>query len=126
MQAQTLEASKKKNRIKKKESNRNEITNRNNNNDNRDNKNKTNAYILGNSMVKKLNGYLLTEKIRHKHLIKVRSFSGAKISCTTDHVKATLREINPDRIVLYAGKNNLRTENTASQIAKAAVGLATS
>ena len=37
-----------------------------------------NVYILGDSMVKKLNGYLLTRKIRHKHLVKVRSFSGAK------------------------------------------------
>ena len=31
----------------------------------KNNKNKTNVYILGDSMVKKLNGYLLTKKIRH-------------------------------------------------------------
>ena len=36
----------------------------------------------------------------------------------------TLREINPDHIVLHAGKNNLRTENTASQIAKATTHIA--
>ena len=35
----------------------------------------------------------------------------------TDHVKTTLREINPDHTVLHAGTNDLRTENTASQIA---------
>ena len=35
----------------------------------------------------------------------------------TDHVKTTLREVNPDHIVLHAGTNDLRTENTASQIA---------
>ena len=44
----------------------------------------------------------------------------------TDHVKPTLQDINPDHIVLHAGTNNLRTENTASQIAKATVDLATS
>ena len=87
--------------------------------DKTNNKNKTNVYILGDSIVKKLNGYLLTRKIKHKHLVKVRSFSGAKISCMTDHVKPILRDINPDHIILHAGTKDLRTENTASQIAKA-------
>ena len=102
------------------------ITNRNNNNEKRNNKNKTNVYILGDCMVKKLNGYLLTRKIRHKHLAKVRSFSRAKISCMTGRVRPALRDINPDHIVLHAGTKDLRTENTASQIAKAIIDLATS
>ena len=115
---------KRKNRKKKKEDNHKETTNRNN--ENKNNMNKTNVYIIGDSIVKKLNGYLLTRKIKHKHLVKVRSFSGAKISCMTDHVKATLRDINPDHIILHAATNDLRTENTASQIAKATIDLATS
>ena len=44
----------------------------------------------------------------------------------TDHVKPTLRDINPDHIILHAGTNDLRMENTASQIAKATIDLATS
>ena len=56
----------------------------------------------------------------------MRSFSGAKINCMTDHVKPTLRDINPDHIILHAGTNDLRTENTASQIAKATIDLVTS
>ena len=99
---------------KKKEDNYNETSIRNNNNENRNNKNKTNAYIPGDSMVKKLNCYLVTTKIKHKRLVKVRSFSGGKISYMTDHVKPTLRDINRDHIVLHAGTNNLRTENTQS------------
>ena len=122
----TPEANEKKNQKKKKEDNCDGITNRNNNNQKRNDKNKTNVYILGDSMVKKLNGYLLTRKIRHKHLVKVRSFSGTKISCMTDHVKRTLRDINPNHIVLNAGTNDLRTENTASQITKATIDLGTS
>ena len=52
-------------------------------------KNKT-VYILGDSMVKKLNMYLLTKKVRHKFLVKVHPFSSAKVSCMvlsckTDH-----------------------------------------
>ena len=90
-----------------------------------------NVYIIGDSMVKKLNGYLLTRKIKHKHLAcsfsQVCSFSGAKISCLTDHVKLTLQDINPNHIALPAGINDLRTENTASQIiAKATIDLAKS
>ena len=102
----TSKASGKKNQKKKKEDNGNEITNKSHNNGNRDNKNKRNIYILGNSMVKKLNGYLLTKKIKHKRLLKVRSFSGAKISCMTDHAKPALRETNSDHIILPAGTND--------------------
>ena len=122
----TSEANEKKNQKKKKEDNCNGITNRNNNNGNKNNKNKTNGYILGDIMVKKMNGYLLTRKIRYKHLVKVRSFSGTKISCMTDHVKPILRDISPDHIVLHVGTKDLRTENTVSQITKATIDLATS
>ena len=44
----------------------------------------------------------------------------------TDYVKSTLRDIILEYVVLHAGTNNLRTENTASQIAKATIDLATS
>ena len=97
---------KRKKQKNKKEDNYKETTNRNNNNGNRNNKNKTNTYILGDSMVKKLNGYQLTRKIEHKNLVKVRSFSGVKISCMTDHVQPTLRDIYPDHIILHAGTND--------------------
>ena len=110
----TSEANEMKKQNKKKEDNYNETSIRNNNNENRNNKNKTNAYIPGDSMVKKLNCYLVTTKIKHKRLVKVRSFSGGEISYMTDHVKPTLRDINRDHIVLHAGTNNLRTENTQS------------
>ena len=77
-------------------------------------------------MVKKLNGYLLTMKTKHKHLVKVRSFSGEKFSCFTGHFRPTLRDINPDQIILHAGTNDLKTENTASPIAKATIDPASS
>ena len=77
-------------------------------------------------MMKKLNGYCLTKKGRHKYLIKVRSFSGAKGSCMVDHVKATLRDDNSDHIILHAGTNDLRTEKTTSPIGKSIIDLTTS
>ena len=77
-------------------------------------------------MVEKLNGYLLTKKVGHKDLAEGRSFLDTKISCMTDHVKPNLRNINPDHIVLHAGTNDLRTKNTARQIAKSTIDLAIS
>ena len=61
------------------------------------------VYSLGDSIIKKVNGYFLTKKLRHKYLVKVRSFPGAKISCMVDHVKPTIREDTPDNIILHAG-----------------------
>ena len=77
-------------------------------------------------MVKKLNGYLLTKKVRHKFLVKVRPFSGAKVSCMVDHVKPTLRDDKPDHIILHTGTNDLRSEKTSSNIAKSIIDLAMS
>ena len=77
-------------------------------------------------MIKKLNGYFLTKKERHKYLIKVRSFSGSKISFIVDHIKPTLRDHKPNHIILHAGTNDLRTEKTTSQIAKSIMDLTTS
>ena len=110
----------------KKKDNCNEITNRNNNNENRDNKNKTNVYILGNSMVKKLNRYLLTKKIRSKHLVKVRSFPGGGIQLYDGPCETKFTKDKPKSYCFTCRHNNLRTENTVSQIAKAVIDLATS
>ena len=64
---------KKNNEIKRKANDKKE---KNNVNDITKEKQET-VHILGDSMVKKLNGYLLTKKVRHKFLVKVRPFSGA-------------------------------------------------
>ena len=77
-------------------------------------------------MIKKLNDYFLMRKVRHKYLIKVRSFSGAKVSCMVDHVKPTLRDDKPDHIILHVGTNDLRTEKTGNQITKSVMDLTTS
>ena len=73
--------------------------------------------------MKKLNGYLLTKKIKHKVVVKVRTFTTAKVSCMQDHVKPTIRDINPQQIILHVGTNDLKTERTASQIAESMIDL---
>ena len=60
-------------------------------------------------------------KLDIKILLKGFNFRGRKWV-----VWPNLRDINPDHIVLHSGTNNLRTENTARQIAKATIDLAAS
>ena len=43
-----------------------------------------------------------------------------------DHVKPTIRDINPQQIILHVGTNDLKTERTASQIAKSITDLSIS
>ena len=92
-------------------------------------KNKKTVYILGDSMVKKLNGYLLKKKVRHKFLVNVRPFTGAKVSCMVDHVKPTIRDDKPDirhHVILHTGTNDLRSEKSAGHIARSITELAMS
>ena len=69
-------------------------------------------------MVKKLNGYLLTKNIRHKFLVEVCPFSGAKVNCMVDHVKPAISYDKPDHVILHMGADDLRSEKRVSQIAR--------
>ena len=114
--------------LKNDNDNNNNLNNSNNNNNrNNNNKNtKQTVFILGDSMVKKVNGFFLTKDIKHKYLVKVRSFSSAKTRCMHDHVKPTIRDFNPEHIIIHVGTNDLNSEKTASQIASSIIELATS
>ena len=74
---------------------------------------KETVFILGDSMVKKVNGFYLTRNIKHKFLVKVRPFSSAKTRCMYDHAKPTITELNPEHIILHVGTNDLNTEKTS-------------
>ena len=66
------------------------------------------------------------KKDKHKFIVKVRPFTGAKVSCMVDHVKPTIRDYKPDHIILHTGTNDFCSEKTASQIARSITELATS
>ena len=40
-----------------------------------------------------------------------------------DHVNPTIRDIDPQQIILHVGTNDLKTEGTTSQIAKSTIYL---
>ena len=56
--------------------------------------------------------------MRHKYLVHIRPFSGAKVSYMIVHNKPTLRDDKQDHIILHQGINDLRSENISLQIAK--------
>ena len=55
--------------------------------------------------------------------MKVRSFPGAKVRCLLDYVKPTMRDLNPNQIILHVGTNDLNSEKTSSQIANSIIDL---
>ena len=69
---------------------------------------KMQCLYLGLVLSTNVNGYLLTKKLRNKKLVKVRLFSGAKVRCMYNHVKPTIREFDPNHIILHVGRNELR------------------
>ena len=64
------------------------------------------------------------KKVRPEFLVKVHSFSGAKVSCMADHVKLTIRDNKPDHVILRTGTNDVHSDKTASQIARSITELA--
>ena len=55
--------------------------------------------------------------------MKVRSFPGAKVRCLDDYAKPTMRDFNPNRIILHVGINDLNSEKTSSQTANSIIDL---
>ena len=61
---------------------------------NKEQKKGKSAVILGDSMVKHLNGWEMSKKIKNCK-VYVRSFAGAKVQCMNDYKKASIRD-EPD------------------------------
>ena len=57
---------------------------------------KKKAIIISDSMIKNIDGYLLTSLINHKYLVKVRPFLAAKSVDLLDYVKPIQRDLDPE------------------------------
>ena len=88
------------------------------------NKNKQKVFILGDSIVKHIQGWETTKKLDNKQKVDVRQFSGSKISCMKDYVKPPIRENNPDHNIFHVGTNDFPSEKTPYVIAQSIVDLA--
>ena len=88
------------------------------------NKNKQKVFILGDSIVKHIQGWEITKELDNKQKVYVRQFSGSKVSCMKDYVKPSIRENNPDHIIFHAGTNDVPSEKTPQVITQSIVDLA--
>ena len=79
---------------------------------------KKSAFIVGDSMIKKIDGYLLTSSINHKYIVKVRPFVTAKTDDMYDHIKPTQRNFQPNVYISHVGTNDLPTDMTPEEISK--------
>ena len=84
------------------------------------------AFIIGDSMVKKIDEYLLTSSINHRYIVKVRPFLSAKTVDMVDYIKPTQRDFIPDVYLLHVGTNDLSSNKFPEQISRDILNLANS
>ena len=77
-------------------------------------------------MVKHIQGWDITKKLKSKHKVYVRQFAGSKVICINDYVKPCMRENNSDHIIFHVGRNDIPTSKDPLAIAQPFVDLAKS
>ena len=91
---------------------------------NNDTKTQKSVIILGDSMVKHINGWEISKRLQSDCKVYVKQFSGAKTKCMKDYMNPSLRE-NCDHFILHVGTNDLNPKRSPELIAKSIVDLAT-
>ena len=74
--------------------------------------------ILGDIMIKLLNGWGMIKRIQSNCKIYVKKFSGATVPCMEDYINP------PDHFILHVGTNDLSSEKSSMEIAKSIINLA--
>ena len=87
-------------------------------------KSKTSVLIVGDSMIKKVDGYLLTSSQKHQYLVKTRPFSAAKTIDMSDYIKPTQRDVKPEIFILHVVTNDLPLNKPPKEISEDIVTLA--
>ena len=82
------------------------------------------VYIVGDSIVKHVNGYGISRKTENSKVFVCPSHR-ATVRCMADHVKPVLRD-NPDHKVFHIGTNDVPSNKTPETITKSILDLAIS
>ena len=94
-------------------------------NQNSKEKNEKSIFVIGDSMLKQLNGWEMSKKLNANCKMFVKTFSGAKTTCMHDYVKPLVRSI-PDHFILQVGTIDLSSNKSPEEIARSIIDLATS
>ena len=101
-----------KSRNNKRNRNRNTADNRNNNrntenrNNNRSTDNRKTVAVVGDSMIKYIKGFKLSNKSKK---VVVKTFPGARVDCMKHYIRPTLDK-KPDVMIIHCGTNDLKTK----------------
>ena len=68
-------------------------------------------------MIRHVNGWDLSKKLKPKCKVMVRSFPGATTHCMNDYVKSSIRA-QPDHFILHVGTNDLILDSTPTEVAR--------
>ena len=82
--------------------------------------NESTTLLIGDSMIKNIQGTRLGKAVGHR--VVVKSFSGATTKAMKDYLKPNL-ELSPDQVILHVGTNDLKS-NEPQQVADSVVDLA--
>ena len=74
------------------------------------------TFILGDSMVKDVDGYLLTGSNNRKSIVKARPISSAQTINTENYTKLSKRDFNPNLYILRVGTNDFSLDDTPDVI----------
>ena len=74
-------------------------------------------------MIKKVDGYLLTNSLKHQYLVKTRLFPTAKTVDMYDYIKPTQRDFKPEVFVLHVGANDFPLNKSPKEISEDMVTL---
>ena len=97
-----------------------------NTNTNKQKQTRKTAFIIGDSMVKIIDGYLLTSSVNHKYIVKVRPFLSTKTIDMLDYIKPTKRDFNPDVYLQHVGTNDLFSNKSLEETSMDILNLANS
>ena len=83
-------------------------------------------FIIGDSVVKDIDSYLLTKSINRKFIANVRSFLSTKVVDMPDYIQPTKRDFDPSVYILHIEDNDLWLEDTSEPLSKGIIATAES
>ena len=81
-------------------------------------------FIVGDRMIKKVDGCLLRTFLKHQYLVKTSIFLTPKTIDMYDYIKLIQKEFNAEIFVLHVGTNYLPLNKQLKQISEDGVTLA--
>ena len=79
-------------------------------------KSEQSVFTIEDSMIKKVNEYLLTSSLKHQYLVKRRPFSTAKSIDIYDYLKPTQKDFKQEIFILHLGTNDLPLKKSPKKI----------